>query len=202
MRGRAVRGFTERFCNRNRIGVKLWSGHGLDDAQNRLGAQIVGAAETGPRPRRWPPVNSSTRCNLDNPSAVCIACLITAGGREARWRDRTCARPGAGRQEAGPKGERSAVRRGCPARGQGGGEKGAGRLGTSKEHPRNMLATMVRLWWCHGATTALPPALCLPLNLAPGPLRRLWSSHPRSPPDPGSQAQAPEPRPAKPPCRA
>ena len=72
-----------------------------------------------------------------------------------------------GQQEAGPQSEGRGALRVLLAGGQGGGNKGGGRLETSKEHPRNMLATCLLLWCDYGGTTVLPLPLGLLLSLAP-----------------------------------
>jgi hypothetical protein len=71
------------------------------------------------------------------------------GGREGGRLDRMGARGEGGRQ-----GRRARVLacRGCRDREQAGTKRGGKKLGTSKEHPRNMLATSLQLWgWSGGA---------------------------------------------------
>jgi hypothetical protein len=82
-------------------------------------------------------------CNLDQAAAVSMLGVATVGWREAGRVDRIGARAEGGRQ-----GRRARVLacRGCRDRGQEGTKRGTKKPGTSKEHPRNMLATSLQLW--------------------------------------------------------
>ena len=80
--------------------------------------------------------------NLDGAGSVSMLGAVTVGWREA------------GGQETGPQGARSACR-GCRERGQEGTRGGDKKPGTSKEHPRNMLATCLQLWGGSGGATVL-----------------------------------------------
>ena len=82
-------------------------------------------------------------CNLDKAAAVSILGVATVGWREAVRLDRIGARAEGGRQ-----GRRARVLgcRGCRDRGQAGTKRGTKKPETSKEHPRNMLATSLQPW--------------------------------------------------------
>ncbi len=80
--------------------------------------------------------------NLDGAGSVSILGAVTVGWREA------------GGRETGPQGARSACR-GCRDGGWEGTQGGAKKPGTSKEHPRNVLATCLQLWGGSGGAMVL-----------------------------------------------
>jgi hypothetical protein len=82
-------------------------------------------------------------CNLDRAGAVSIAGEAAVVWREAGRVDRIGARAEGGRQ-----GQRGRVLAcwGCRDRGPEGTKRGSTKLETTKEHPRNMLATSLQLW--------------------------------------------------------
>jgi hypothetical protein len=84
-------------------------------------------------------------CNLEEAAAVSILGVATVDGREAGRLDRIGAWAEGGRQ--GCRG-RVVACRGCGDWGQEGAKRGGKKPGTSKEHPRNMLATCLELLHC------------------------------------------------------
>ena len=89
-------------------------------------------------------------CNLDKAAAVSILEMATVGWREAERPDRI------GVQAEGGGQGRKALVLACRGRrewGKEGTKRGTKKPETTKEHPRNMLATSLQLWgWSGGAT--------------------------------------------------